>query len=250
MNKEIKEVVRVGLNNNFNCTSDEFNQVAGFKMVRPDAFFFVNSNIKTRNLLEINNHDIKVVVTVNPDIKVERKLVNKLYKLDKEKVGFVRVRYVPENDSIKSLINELSEKGYNVVITVMRFKGNESVNTYSKKEFYDYSFSWFRLKKEYFAELEKFADSLQNVYICDRKGIGCSGCGLCTKLTMGKEVTIYGLNLSTSGICPFNCPDCFAKKMQHFLISMEKEPMKYDVIKQNEKQAGKTAHIKHLKKAA
>lgn len=247
MNKGIKELIRVGINNNFNCTSREFAQVEGFRMIRPDAYFFINSNIKTPKLLDINKHNINVVVTVNPDIVVEKKHVEKLYKLNKKQVSFVRVRYVPNNDSIKELIKELSSKGYKVVITVMRFASNDSVNKYSKKEYYDYSFSWFRLKSERIKELDKFIKNLKGVYICDRNGLGCSGCGLCSKLNVGKELTVYGLNLSSSGVCPFNCPDCYAKKMQKFLIASKCSPMVYDVVKQNEKQAGTTEHIIHKK---
>jgi len=165
----VKEVVRVGINNNFNCTSDEFTQVEGFKLVRSNAMFFVNSNIKTPKLLEINNHNVNVVVTVNPDITVDRKMVNKLYKLDQAKVSFVRVRYIPENESINKLITELSEKGYKVVITVMRFKSNDSLSKFTKKSHYDFTFSWLRLKKEGMENLEKFIGSLKNVYICDAK---------------------------------------------------------------------------------
>ena len=241
----IDSIVRVGINNNFNCTDDEYSQVRGFKFVKPNAHFFINSNIKTENILNINNYDYQAVITVNPDITVDRALIERLYKVDKDRVIFVRVKYIPNDRTIKELIRELSEKGYTVVVTVMRFLSNKSVNAFSKKDYYNYKFTWLRLKERYFHLLEKFVNTMDNVYICDRNGVGCQGCGLCSKLSTGKELEIYGLNLSTSGICPFNCVDCYAKKMQYVLKCFHKSPMNYDVVKKNMKQKGSTAHIKH-----
>ena len=242
-------VVRVGISNNFNCTAAEFRQLSGFTVVRENSHFFVNSNIKTENLLDINNHDYKAVITVNPDITVNRSLVKKLYKVDKEKISFVRVKYIPNDKAIKELITELSEKGYNVVITVMRFKSNKTVKLHSEKDLYNYQWSWFRLEGRLLSLVGKFADSLDNVYICDRNGLGCQACGLCSKLTVGKYLELFSLNLSTSGICKFDCVDCYAKKMQHTLKCFGKNPINFDSIKKNMKQCGKTAHIKSKKKA-
>jgi len=240
-------IVRVGINNNFNCTEDEFTQMYGFTFVKSSAHFFINTNIKTENLLNINKHDYKSVITVNPDITIDRALIERLYKVDKEKIAFVRVKYVPNKRPIKELIIELSEQGYNVVITVMRFKSNDTVNFCSQKALYDFECTWFRLKSKYRHLLEKFADSLDNTYICDREDTGCQDCGLCSKLTTGKDLEIYGLNLSTSGICKFNCIDCYAKKMQHILKAFGKSSIAYDVIKKNMKQKGSTIHIKNNK---
>ena len=83
------------------------------------------------------------------------------------------------------------------------------------------------------------------MFICDRIGVGCGGCKLCTMLTSGAESKLSSINLSTSGICKFNCPDCFAKTLQHFSVAMGYNPIVYDKIKANSKQAGKTEHIKN-----
>lgn len=242
-----KTVIRVAVNNNFNCTKAEFDQVKGFRMVYPNSTFFINSNIKTEKLSQVNKNDLQVVITVNPDVTVEKDLVKKLYTIDKSKVAFVRVKYIPNDASIKNLIKELSKKGYKVVITAMRFIGNESLNKFSSPEYYEYICSWFRLKKDAFAELENFADSLKNVFICDRKGLGCSGCGQCSMLVTGENLPVYSLNISCSGICKFNCVDCYAKRMQNVLKNFNKAAMIYDVVKMNDKQKGKTAHIQRNK---
>ena len=83
-------------------------------------------------------------------------------------------------------------------------------------------------------------------YICDRKGLGCQGCGLCSLLVTGQKLPIKSVNLSSSGLCPYNCPDCYAKTMQHFSKAMGHNPLAFDKIAANDKQAG---HLKHIKNA-
>jgi len=241
---KIREIVRVGINANFNCTRGEFIQVDGFAKAFPAKRFFVNSNIITPKLLNLNDYNIKSVITVNPDLVVKRKLVKKLYKLKKLNVAFVRVKYIPNDSAIKDLIEELSSNGYKVVITVMRFKSNKTIGKYGDKSGYSWDHNWFRLKERHLEVLKNYADSLKNVYICDRNKLGCQGCGLCEKLTFNKGVDLASLNMSSSGLCPHNCIDCFAKKMQVFITGCGHKAMVYDVIKQNIKQMGKTAYIK------
>ena len=240
---KIKEIVRVGINANFNCTKQEFIQVDGFDRAFPDKRFFVNSNIVTPNLLKLNSYKIKSVITVNPNLVVKRKLVKKLYKLKKSNIAFVRVKYIPNDSAIKDLIEELSDNGYKVVITVMRFRSNKTVAEYDKAN-YDWNCNWFRLRERHLVVLKNYDDSLKNVYICDREELGCQGCGLCEKLTFNKGVDLSSLNMSSSGICPHNCIDCFAKYMQRFSVGCGHSAMVYDVIKKNIKQQGKTAFIK------
>jgi hypothetical protein len=45
--KEYKEVCRVALSNNFNCSDKEWEQLDQIAAKRSDKKFFVNSNIKT-----------------------------------------------------------------------------------------------------------------------------------------------------------------------------------------------------------
>jgi hypothetical protein len=73
----------------------------------------------------------------------------------------------------------------------------------------------------------------------------------CASLTCGSaDVDIASLNLSSSGVCKFNCPSCYAKTMQRFLVACENNPIAYDVIKKNRKQSGKTKHILRAKEKA
>jgi len=246
---KIKEIVRVGINANFNCTKKEFDQVDGFKKAFPSKRFFVNSNIVTPNLLKLNNYNIKAVITVNPNFVVNRKLIEKLYKLKKSNIAFIRIKYIPNDSAIKDLIEELSNNGYKVVVTVMRFKSNITVNKYGNKTNYKWDCNWFRLKERHLEVLKDYVDSLKNVYLCDREGLGCQGCELCEKLTFNKGAELSSLNMSSSGICPHNCIDCFAKKMQVFLTGCGHSAMIFDVIKKNVKQNGGTVHIQRKMQA-
>ena len=94
---------------------------------------------------------------------------------------------------------------------------------------------------------KKLTASDRPVYIFDRNNLGCGGCGLCSRLTLGKVARLSSLNLSTSGECSFECPDCYAKAMQNFQRALGNRPIVYDMIKQNAKQAGQTEHIKKAK---
>jgi hypothetical protein len=89
-----------------------------------------------------------------------------------------------------------------------------------------------------------------NIYICDQLNLGCGGCGLCSTLTTGQSLPIYTLNISSSGLCKYNCCDCYAKTMQHFLKQINMPVIHYNWIHMNHKQSGRTEHIRHAKKAA
>jgi hypothetical protein len=243
----MKEVVRVDLSNNFNCTLAEFNQLEGLSMAYPNKHFFVNSNIKTPNLSELKKHNFKGVITVNPDLKVNERLVDKLYSI-KNKVSFVRVKYLPNSPEIEALIRKLSKDGFKVVITVQRFNGFKNLDKFSDRKYYEKSFGKMRLKSRYYNVVCRFADKIKNVYICDRKHTGCSDCGLCAKLNGVNNGDLSSINLSTSGLCGFSCVDCFARTMQNFLIKCNKNPIEFDVIKKNKKQLGNNKYnIAHKK---
>jgi len=244
-----KEVVRVAVNNNFNCTEEEYTQLADFVIRNPHRLFFVNCNIRTPNLITLNNHNYPAVITINPDITVHENLVERLYEINPKLVAFVRVKYVPNRPVIVDLIKELSGEGYNVVVTLQRFNGKRGLFKYSEREHYTFSCNRFRLTPVAMESLLKILKPIPNTYVCDLKGLGCAGCGLCSKLTANADLPIKSLNMSTSGICPFNCADCYAKTMQHFLREIGMPEIKYDVIKRNSKQSGRTKHIKETKKA-
>lgn len=244
----MKQVVRVAVSNNFNCTNKEWQQLDTFTKANPDKSFFVNSNIHTPALSTVNDHDYKVVVTANPNLTPQPKTLSKL-KAIKSKIAFVRVKYLPHNKPIQKLLFEIIQRGYPVVITLQRFNGKASLEKYTKKNYYEFSCSRYRLSGDELTRIKDFVLFLREtmnkpVWICDESGKGCQGCGLCSKLTAKQSLPIASLNLSCSGICKFNCPDCYAKTMQHFVTATGHNPISFNHIKQNEKQAGRTAHIK------
>jgi hypothetical protein len=254
MRQKTTEVVRVGVTNNFNCTTKEWAQVDHFAKTHPNKVFFINSNIRTPKLATIAKHPYKAVITANPDLIIDEigidKIMNTL-KTIKKNVAFVRVKYVPERIIILRLIGVLLKENYPVVLTLQRFNSKETLLQYTDIVYYKFSCSRYRLDGVELASFVKVVKDFHSaglpIYICDIKGEGCGGCGLCSILTAGKKLKISSLNLSTSGICPYNCVDCYAKTMQKFARSMGK-PIIYDQIRQNDKQAGRLEHIKENKK--
>ena len=240
-------VVRVGVNNNFNCTDAEFQQLDTFADAYPDSLFFINTNVKTKRLANINKHNYKAVITLNPDLLVSKALVKKLKKIDKDKIAFVRIKYIPDNQDIPYLIEEI-RKDLPVVITLQRFNSIKSILKYvpNFRNHYTHSHNRFRLTGESLIAVEHLTD-VKNIFICDKAGLGCGGCGLCSKLTAGQDIPIFSLNLSSSGMCPFNCVDCYAKTMQHFLEKIGSPTIRFDWIHLNSKQSGRTKHIKDNK---
>lgn len=245
MKTQINKVVRVAVNNNFNCTDAEFQQLDTFAAAYPDSLFFINSNIKTKLLTSINKHPYKAVITLNPDILINEALTRKLKKINSNRIAFIRIKYIPGNKKILSLIHRI-RKDYPVVITLQRFNSIKSAEEFipNFREHYKHSNNRFRLMGESLKDIEEF-DILKNIYICDKAGLGCGGCGLCSKLTAGRDLPIFSMNLSSSGLCPYNCVDCYAKAMQHFLEKVKNgSVISFDYIHQNNKQSGRTKHIK------
>lgn len=247
---EIVRVVRVAVNTNFRCTVKEWEQLDKMAAKHSDSEFFVNCNIRTPNLATINDHPYKAVITANPELVVKDWQVQRLALVNPEKVAFVRVKYIPEFKGHLPLITHISESGYPVVVTPQRFNGLKGLNEYSTREFYKWSHNRFRLNKEAMRYLKDFTESLNQVYICDESGAGCKGCMLCSTLPTGKELGVYSVDLSSSGLCPYSCPDCYAKTMQRMLVAFEMQPVRFDKIKMNIKQAGRSAHAKEARKNA
>lgn len=242
-------VVRVATTNNFNCTTREWAQLDTFTKNNPDKAFFVNSNINTPKLSTVANHNYKVVVTANPDLVIDQsEIILSRLETIRSNVAFVRVKYIPNYEPVTKLLGHLLNAGFKVVLTLQRFNSKAKLLQYTSLDYYKFSCSRFRLNGP---ELEKVLNkisTLQNqgypVWICDQAGTGCQGCGLCSRLTTNLDLTITSLNLSTSGICPYDCPDCYAKTMQAFSKKMGHALITYDIIRQNDKQAGRTTHIK------
>ena len=254
MKKNPTEVVRIATSNNFNCTDKEWSQLHHFQNTNPDKAFFINCNINTPKLITVTEHNVKVVVTANPGCNINQSeikpIISRLQTI-KTRIAFVRLKYLPGNLNIDNLLRSLINAGFPVVITVQRFNGKASLNKYvpNNQQDYEFSCSRYRLTGQALKTLNDYVvlqrEILNNpVWICDQSGLGCSECGLCSKLTTGLDLKISSLNLSSSGICPYNCPDCYAKTMQHFTVSMGHSAIHFDIIKQNHKQSGKTAHIK------
>lgn len=247
------QVVRVAVHNNFYCTAHEYRQLDRFRDRYPDSYFFTNSNINTPCLLNICKHQYKAVITLNPNIFPDREEIKKLLKIDPRRIAFVRIKVLPKVDVITDLIKRASRLGYTVVLTLQRFNSIESVETYSSTKHYSFCGHGNRahVTEKIRAEIIKSAKDTENTYICDERQLGCKGCGLCSKLTIGEQKPIKTLNLSSSGdhgICGFKCPDCYARTMQNFLRG--KKPgttvIRLDEIYANEKQAGRTAHIQMM----
>jgi len=245
----VSNVVRVGVSNNFNCTPAEFKQLNSMQAAHPGHLFFVNSNVNTPGLPRLNDHPYQAVITLNPTLDITDKAIRKLYAVDRDKVAFVRVKYLPARPDICAAVHELAEDCYKVVITPQRFNGYKTLDMYTSREYYHHDCSRMRLTAEAMLDVDALVDSHPNIYHCDRSGEACPGCMNCAKLTTGSaDVVLASLNLSTSGLCPYSCPDCFAKTMQHFVVSCGNQPIQYDVIKRNKKQQGATTHAKHAKK--
>ena len=250
----INEIVRVGTTNNFNATVREWAQIDGFAKANPDKIFFVNSNINTPKLVTIAEHPYKAVLTTNPNLNITQTGIASIFKkLDviQKNIAFVRVKYLPNNDNINLLIGMLIGYHYPIVLTLQRFNGKKSLLKYTNLEYYKFSCSRYRLTGPELLIVTEAVKEMQRqghqMYICDIKGEGCGGCGLCSKLTTGKDLKISSLNLSSSGICPYSCPDCYAKTMQKFSRALGNKPIIYDKIHQNDKQAGRLEHIKQAK---
>lgn len=245
------KVIRVAVNNNFNCTVAEYSQLDDLQKIHPDSVFFVNSNIKTPKLLAINKHPYRAVITINPDITIDPRLVQRLYDIDSSKISFTRIKFIPGHPEIVDLIHKVSES-YPVVITNQRFNGKISISKYvpDYRDHYKWSHNRFRLFGDSLSIIENLVKPNNNIHICDQLGLGCGGCGLCSTLTTEEALPIYTLNLASSGICQYNCCDCYAKTMQHFLRSINKPVMHFDWIHMNHKQSGKTQHIKQARKKA
>lgn len=220
-------IVRVATLNNFNDTAKEFNQLNGMADNSEDKYF-INSNIKSINKVtaeRINRNRYPIVITFNPDLTVHWNYLKRLEHINSSKIAFIRVKYIPEDIEIQKAIKLLSKK-YKIVLTIMRFKSMASLLKYTDPKFYEWKSSYHRLVSN--------PPKSRNVYICDENHTGCGGCGQCAKFSYNSDDTISEINLSSSGMCKFDCPDCYAKQC----LKQSQGVIKYDFIKQNQKMKG------------
>lgn len=237
--------VRVAVNNNFRCTPAEFAQLDTFSDQYPEHQFFVNCNIVTPLLTKINDHPYKTVITVNPSLSVIPEQVNRLALIDPAKIAFLRIKWLPGDKQIQDLAEKLCQI-YPIVLTLQRFKSKTTLLQYTALKNYIWNCSNYRLVGPALYYVKGWA-MYHNIPICDINDLGCLGCGLCATNNGRPGDSILSLNLSTSGECPYNCPDCYAKAFQKRLKAWNKPIMRYDVIHANHKQTGKTAHIRHAR---
>lgn len=243
--RNIPRVVRVGVSTNFNCTPAEWEQLDALRQKHSNSQFFVNCNINTPLLHTVNDHDYKVVITYNPNIRHWRSSFPKLERVDKEKVAFLRIKYVPGLKNIFSVISTLTDLGYPVVITLQRWNSKASLREHCDLADYKWSHNRFRLHGEALDLIQSVVKhSTKKIFICDNVNAGCQSCMLCSFLPTDSNLPIYSLDLSSSGICPYNCPDCYAKTMQQMAKGFGYRPIIFDMIRRNTKQAGRTGHIR------
>ncbi len=223
-------IIRVGVLNNFNFTNKELKQIEGYKGIN----LFVNSN----SFIPIKS-GVKSIVTINPYLKFYMNQQSNIVD-----VCAFRVKVV--GDSKKEIALEenkcfkfCKQNNKPILITFMRFASKNTLNQYTNSNTRDYIFKrgYFyydhKLKIEIVNKLKKKYGEL--VYVCDIDEKGCPSCNNCARLTFGtKDTDIYSLDLSSSGYCPFNCPDCFAKR----LIKLNKNRINFDELKKNSKMKG------------
>lgn len=237
-----REAVRVATTNNFNCTPAEWKQLDEFAKTYPNSLFFVNSNARTPLLHTIADHPYPAVVTVNPDLEPDPRLERRALALPADRIAFLRAKWLPDRKDILSLILRLQSAGRTVVVVPQRFRAKAVLLKFSNPDRYHLDCSRFRLHGPALDEFLAAADR-HGFLVCDRSGAGCRACGQCAQLSGAGDVPVKSLNLSTSGECPYACPDCYAKQTLEFIRGMGNQPV-YDKVKANDKQAGRTTHIK------
>lgn len=228
-------IVRVGVSTNFGHTKAEYEEL--HRILRPGDLAFINSNAKDR----IKGH-LPAVVTVNPDLD---KFVEPRGNI--ETIKAVRVKFVtwPNDrvfDAMCASVGWAEDRAIPIIFTPMRFIRSATLSKFSRgPEMYTYNRNGYM--KAYDIDLKnqlrEFIIGDSNV-ICDDLGKGCPACNACSRLTYGKNVTPYGLNLAMSlprdrtKHCKHSCPDCWALK--HFQYA---GVIRTGIIYKNRKMKGK-----------
>lgn len=247
--KNSNVVIRVGEKNNFNHTEKELQEL---KKYEDKGNIFVNSNS-----FQAITSVYPSIVTINPYMTFEP------IKGDLTNIKAVRIKVF--NTGIHEMMVEQEkciafcvENNLPMLLTFMRYRSKKNALKYSGENFknwYVWEKNYFRPTTEYKQELLEWVKSeveflkgdLSLINQCDSSGNGCPECMNCAILTYGKkDATIKALNLSISGIkdkngrqglCPFQCPDCFAK-----IVTFGKRPQ-CDKLITNKKISGELKHI-------
>jgi hypothetical protein len=221
----MEKVLRVATFANFNFTDKEFEQLDDISEDRPEYRTFVNTNSypKLRG-------KYPAIVTINPALKFVPP------KGDTDIIKAVRVKYIadarPEvEQEFNKSVNWAYKKDIPILVTYMRFKKLSTLKKYTRT--YGKQNSHYKWEGSYYRQVVKKTWELDLFNYCDLKDKGCPSCGNCAKLPFGiPKAKFYSINLSSSGKCPYNCPDCFAKYLQNW------GGLCYDRIIQNSKQEG------------
>jgi hypothetical protein len=228
-------VIRVATLNNFNFTAAEVLQVKELKSKYANVF--VNSHAKTR----LQDIGVPIVSTLNPDVLNVLPLRGKT-----SAVAVVRVKYVHSatgRAALEKCFKYCADHSLTPLITLFRMKSRKTRDSFvdeASQSHYSWSHNFFRLtptgKRSAIRHLHARARAWGlDVKFCDKKGKGCPSCGNCSKLTFGQDLPVYEINLSSSGHCPHNCPDCFAK----MLVTKNCGRIAFDKVKANSKMKGK-----------
>jgi hypothetical protein len=230
-------LLRVGVMTNFNGTRAEVEALDNLR----DPYF-VNSNAKTRP--KVNVH-APAVLTLNPDLV---KFVEPSPRF--KQIVACRVKIAPGSGATTMAASQaLRWCGFHQIpalVTFMRFTHRASFEDFIPEfarpmwtGFKDGSRCKLNNKGKQYAK--KWIIALANMFdvdlhICDEKGKGCSECGNCIRLNgYGPDTEIRALDLSASGHCPFNCPDCFSKQ----LLNRTQGKVQWDKPKRNKKMGRK-----------
>lgn len=241
-------VLRVAVANNFNFTQKELEALDDLSWDKDRLF--VNSNSFVRVTA-----DYPSFLTVNPylDTFVEPKGDLSKVRACRVKVVYLESVIFPDapvlSESVTDAIHWCDKHNIPVLITFMRFSSKETLLQYTIRGegHYEHRGGWWRLKQESkdrlvqviknYCDVDEIPYSL--IHYCDLKEEGCPACGNCAKLAfpdIKSTCKVFGINLCASGDngrCIFNCPDCWAKRLQKSgrCVSMDK-------ISQNSKQKG------------
>jgi hypothetical protein len=247
----IQEVVRVGEKNNFNQTAAEYDALKGYE--KPGRAFFVNSNALTPI-----KSTLPAFVTLAPYLSTFEPPRGDLSTVKAYRIKLIRTARPEVEKALNQALDFAAAAGVPALITFMRFRSKKTAADFIgcapdtaaiKAAGYVFNAGYYRPTPATQKALEDWARGRGGrVEICDKKGKGCPSCGLCAALSYGlkKSVPVESLNLSISGVedsngrrglCPFNCPDCWAK-----IVTYGKAPA-CDRITQNRKQKGQTSHI-------
>lgn len=226
--EKLPKIVRVDTYTNFNYTDKEFKQLDKIQIEHPEYKLFVNSN----SHVEIRGN-YPAIVCINPGID---KFIQPKGKI--EIIKAVRIKYVADpKPEVKKAFNESVAWAYKhsipILITYMRFRSEETLKKYTKNG----NGCHYKWLKNYFRQLTRKTFDLEQFHYCDLNEKGCPGCMNCAKLTFNiPEAELLSVNLSSSGSCKYNCPDCFVKTFLKCRTNIRH--ISFDKIASNVKQTG------------